>query len=236
MLKFFRKIRLKLIDEGNLKRYLIYAIGEIALIVIGILIALQINNWNNWKKERIKEREILIDLVENLEINVKTIESDIELLRLFDRSSEIVLSSIYNSRPYVDTLARHFDMARVPKVELFLSQTGYEGYKDIGLHILTNKDLKGEVLTLFETTYPYILSDYKLVNAEYPDFENHVVQNFIYADDKLEPVDYPKLLTDHYYISWIRAYKEGRKYLIKIERNLLTETQRVLQLIKDELK
>jgi len=45
MLKFFRKVRLKLIDEGNLKRYLNYSVGEILLVVLGILIALQINNW-----------------------------------------------------------------------------------------------------------------------------------------------------------------------------------------------
>lgn len=46
MLKFFRKIRQNLIDKGYVKRYLLYAIGEILLVVIGILIALQINNWN----------------------------------------------------------------------------------------------------------------------------------------------------------------------------------------------
>ncbi len=46
MLKFFRRVRRKLLDEGNLKRYLVYAFGEILLVVVGILIALQVNNWN----------------------------------------------------------------------------------------------------------------------------------------------------------------------------------------------
>lgn len=236
MIKFFRRIRRKLIDEGNLKRYLVYAIGEILLVVIGILIALQINNWNEWKKERVKEHEILIDLAENLEINIETLEKDINYLHVLDRSSETVLTSIYQKLPYVDTLAYHFNNARVPKQELFLSQTGYEEYKNIGLQILTNKLLKDELLKLFETTYPFILSDYKLVNGYYAPFDNHVVQNFIYTDDILEPIDYSKILTDHFYISWIRAYKEGRKYLIKIEDDLLNETQRVLDLIKEELK
>jgi len=52
MLKFFRKIRQKLLVEGNLKRYLIYGIGEILLVVIGILIALQINNWNQTNSDQ----------------------------------------------------------------------------------------------------------------------------------------------------------------------------------------
>jgi len=50
MIKFFRKIRQKLLTENKFSKYLIYAIGEIILVVIGILIALQINNWNENKK------------------------------------------------------------------------------------------------------------------------------------------------------------------------------------------
>jgi hypothetical protein len=75
-----------------------------------------------------------------------------------------------------------------------------------------------------------------MVNELYLDFDNHVVQNFIYADHKLEPVNYQNLLTDHFYTSWIRAYKEGRKDLVQSESELLRETQRVLQIIMDELK
>lgn len=46
MIKIFRKIRLQLLSDGNTGKYLKYAIGEIVLVVIGILIALSINNWN----------------------------------------------------------------------------------------------------------------------------------------------------------------------------------------------
>jgi|TARA_R110000737_G_C14509985_1_gene473452 hypothetical protein len=46
MIKFFRKIRQNLVSKGNTGKYLKYAIGEIILVVIGILIALSINNWN----------------------------------------------------------------------------------------------------------------------------------------------------------------------------------------------
>lgn len=49
MIKFFRKIRQKLLTENKFSKYLIYAIGEIILVVIGILIALQLNNWNTDK-------------------------------------------------------------------------------------------------------------------------------------------------------------------------------------------
>ena len=50
MLKFFRRIRRKLLNEGSLRKYLVYAIGEILLVMVGILLALQVNNWNEGRK------------------------------------------------------------------------------------------------------------------------------------------------------------------------------------------
>ena len=54
MLKFFHQIRKRLLSENRFSKYLFYAVGEILLVVIGILIALQINNWNNNKKNEQK--------------------------------------------------------------------------------------------------------------------------------------------------------------------------------------
>jgi hypothetical protein len=76
MLKFFRKIRRKLIDEANLKRYLIYAVGEILLVVLGILIALNINNWNENQKSRKQELNYVI------EINNEFKDNKSELIKL----------------------------------------------------------------------------------------------------------------------------------------------------------
>ena len=58
MIKFFRKIRQKLLSENKFSKYLIYAVGEIVLVVIGILIALQINNWNEIRQIKKVEKEI----------------------------------------------------------------------------------------------------------------------------------------------------------------------------------
>ncbi|MAD97146.1 MAG: hypothetical protein CMB99_07470 [Flavobacteriaceae bacterium] len=62
MIKFFRKIRKKLLTENKLSRYLLYASGEIILVVIGILFALQINNWNEEHKNAKKELYTLKEL------------------------------------------------------------------------------------------------------------------------------------------------------------------------------
>jgi hypothetical protein len=59
-----------------------------------------------------------------------------------------------------------------------------------------------------------------------PDFDNHIVQNFIYTNKTLKPIDYEKLFTDLYYISWTRDYKEGRKEVINMESELIKEIEK----------
>ncbi|MDT0622020.1 DUF6090 family protein [Croceitalea vernalis] len=75
MIKFFRKIRQNLLSEGKTGKYLKYAIGEIILVVIGILIALQINNWNENKKEDKAEIALIEQLINDLEKDAESLET-----------------------------------------------------------------------------------------------------------------------------------------------------------------
>ncbi|TBW28304.1 DUF6090 family protein [Gramella sp. KN1008] len=75
MIKFFRNIRHKLLRENRFTRYLIYAVGEIILVVIGILIALQINNWNEARKESMREKKLLSNLNEEFRDNLQDLDS-----------------------------------------------------------------------------------------------------------------------------------------------------------------
>lgn len=69
MIKFFRKIRQNLLRERKLGNYLLYALGEIILVVIGILIALQINNWNEHQKQNRLEQEYYCRLAEDVQLD-----------------------------------------------------------------------------------------------------------------------------------------------------------------------
>ncbi|RIA09177.1 hypothetical protein OE09_1006 [Flavobacteriaceae bacterium MAR_2010_72] len=91
MIKLFRKIRQRLLTENNFSKYLLYAIGEIVLVVIGILIALQINNWNENQKILNQEITYLNNLRDDLEaqINMLDVYIDYENI-IIDHSNDIV--------------------------------------------------------------------------------------------------------------------------------------------------
>ena len=74
MIKFFRKIRYDLIEKNKTGKYLKYAIGEIVLVVIGILIALSINNWNENRLKSNKEKIVLSNI--HKEFNENKVQLD----------------------------------------------------------------------------------------------------------------------------------------------------------------
>lgn len=94
MIKFFRHIRQSLINENRTKKYLLYAIGEIVLVVIGILIALQINNWNENRKDRYKELKVLQQLKEDYTSNLVQLDEKISIRKRTITSSKWLLSYI----------------------------------------------------------------------------------------------------------------------------------------------
>ena len=78
MIKFFRKIRQNLLMENKTGRYFKYAIGEIILVVIGILIALSINNWNEESKDRDKLLNIYSLIYNDIEDDIKELQKNVE--------------------------------------------------------------------------------------------------------------------------------------------------------------
>ena len=94
MIKFFRKIRQNLLSEGKTQRYIKYALGEIVLVVIGILIALQINNWNQGRLALDRERVTLSNLNSEFRDNLEDLDSiNNILLRAID-ANELIFNMI----------------------------------------------------------------------------------------------------------------------------------------------
>ena len=78
MIKFFRKIRYDLMGKNKTGKYLKYAIGEVFLVMIGILLALQVNNWNENRKLESKTQDYYIQLLEDLKNDIEFVENTIK--------------------------------------------------------------------------------------------------------------------------------------------------------------
>ena len=173
MLKFFRRIRLKLLDKGNLKRYLIYAFGEILLVVIGILIALQVNNLNENRKIRVNEGRLLNDLIIEIEDDFKSINYNIARHSEAMNSCKVLLDIFNKNIDYNDSLSFH--LAAVHYYTVFISNMGaYESLKSKGFETISNKELRFEIINLYEKWYPILRNNDNILSEDI----FHIKRNF----------------------------------------------------------
>jgi len=93
MFRFFRKVRQRFIANKNVRRYLLYAFGEILLVVVGIVIALQIDNWNEWRQEREDEQVVLQQLRDDYRANLKQLEQKIRMREAIIASAHKMLQA-----------------------------------------------------------------------------------------------------------------------------------------------
>lgn len=245
MIKFLKRIRYNLMDKNETGKYLKYALGEIVLVVIGILIALQINNWNEFKKERKQERKVLIELLTSLEHNYDRMISDSINRSNWNTSSDIVINSLEKGTAYSDTMNKHFQDARKPGTNLSLSYAGYEGLKNVGYNIITSDTLRKNIIELFELTHKTLLEEMEYFESFQPDRQAHIDRLFSYEHDKFNPNkpfnvpiypnNYIALVQDPIYLPMIKSVTVQRNVIAVLLYNNLKETQRVISMIKNEL-
>ena len=153
MIKFFRKIRQKLLSENKFSKYLIYAVGEILLVVIGILIALQINNRNEFKKDRAFETKML------KEIRKEIIKDTI----YFNKISKRAETSMNGGEKLLELMDKKItDLDSVSQAIYDMSQGfayiyhkgAYETFKSVGLDKISNDSLRFMLTDLYDFSLP----------------------------------------------------------------------------------
>jgi len=156
MIKFLRNIRHQLINEGKTSKYLKYAVGEIVLVVIGILIALQINNWNNARLNKIAELNFYLNFKEQMIEDIHEIEGNIEYnnnyINQFKHAVQIIEK---NDRSKLDSLTQ-ISMNLTKYSDVNRQVNIYESLVNSGeIKLLKNTFIKEEIRKL-EELYIYI--------------------------------------------------------------------------------
>jgi len=246
MINFFRKIRKQLADDNKPLKYLRYAIGEIFLVVIGILIALQINNWNQNRIENQVEKRLLKELHENLEYNEQTLKSDIAEEYKSMHSVKQVLEILENRLPYHDSMDYHFGRSQYSP-DIVLSTTAFSSIQSRGFDIISSDSLRNSIITLFDNDYKYLIAQtVRLEDQFWPSsvlplyhkyFRLNSMEGTPYNDGlDSAPVDYEALLNDQQYHNMIK-HRGGFRYQgAALKEDALGKTVKLKNQIKEYLE
>ena len=151
MIKFFRKIRKNLVAENRFSKYLLYAIGEIILVVIGILIALQINNWNEDKNARKIEVKLLEELKEDLIKTKEDLVTDInKTVNLAKMTDSIYLLIHDTSAPKQDFKLQIPASYLTETPLLYAKLSAYKSIEANGINIISNDAIRSKITELYE--------------------------------------------------------------------------------------
>ncbi len=144
MINFFRKTRKKLADDNKPIKYMRYAIGEIILVVIGILIALQINNWNENRKDGIRLKNHYFELLNELKNDKDNLQKIIKNVREYNNQT-LEISEFINASPQkTDTLRIVEDLLDIEAYSFFsVSKSAYTTLLSSGdIQLIENTALK----------------------------------------------------------------------------------------------
>lgn len=186
MIKFFRKIRQQLLSQSKFSKYMIYAIGEIILVVIGILIALKVNNWNERQNNLKYEQSILIELKKELENNLKQLEEK-RFMRedLVMGSTQWIINLMENEDLIVDLDTIHHHLSRtliVPSYDPMISITT-ELINSGNLRLIQNTELRRRLTVWPSLTNDFVRDESAFVTFMYENYMIFLIQNY-----KLRPL------------------------------------------------
>jgi hypothetical protein len=167
-MKVFRNIRQKLAAENKVMAYLRYAIGEILLVVIGILIALQVNNWNEGRKQNIAETEFLEGVKKDLtqdklyiELVLKEMEPRIDA---FEPLNNMELSKTHNKNiNSVDSLL-HIYFSPGERTFYPVSGSYQSAVSGNELNNYKDKEIIGSIIKLYNSTYSRLIDNGKMLD------------------------------------------------------------------------
>ncbi len=238
MTKIFRNVRQTFLAEGKTINYFKYAIGEILLVMFGILLALEVSNWSDERKEEKLELALLAELVENLNDDMKDLEENARIQQEAILGANIVLIHFENNIPYPDSLKKHFSLIGIVPVVLF-NKTAYSILLQKGMRIVKNDSLRRAISTKYESHYKFLerFNENQFEGV----FQHHREINLTYFRKfmpfkYLEPVHYEQLRKDDLYINYLYNTIGWLETSIRLYDEILRANRKLIKAIERELK
>jgi len=213
MIKLFRNLRQNLLQEGKITKYLKYAIGEIFLVVIGILIALQINNWNESRKHKIAESEFLAGIKSDLNDDKTFIEFVLNIIK-----PKIEVYNQLNKDVQLDYMDHKMEIDSLLGTYLFVGQrtfypiTGSFQSSVAGNEINTYKNtlLIRSIIKLYNSTYTRIIENGQILDERWAQIsQKYSHERRIGRFDQLNDPAFSLILDDiHFHFIQLKFYHD----------------------------
>ena len=226
-------------DDNKPLKYIRYAIGEIVLVVIGILIALSINNWNEERKLKSKEIKSLTELQKDLNQNLNDIGINIIALQNCKKSNEAIIYHIENNLAYNDSLDYHFSML-YPFITFTINQTTYETLKEGGIDLISNDSLRNSISNLYSDRFKayQTFENTYLVNHYLDYIKPMFISEFVTYEfgSSAHPKNYDQFILNSEYRQVLNFTTDICNNFIRMQSNLKTEVEKIIDMVDKEVK
>ncbi|WP_127844944.1 DUF6090 family protein [Psychroflexus aestuariivivens] len=242
MAKLLQRKRRILIKNKNTKDYLLYAIGEIVLVVIGILIAVQLNNWNEQRKLQAKEITMLKDLQTSLTAAVEQLDMNANGFEYSADNLYFIKSHLQEQKPINDSVKTAL-MSLVSFPSPKFDYSAYESLKTKGIDLISNKDLRFDIVNAYEVDFYYLIKDLdsnlSRINTDYfPLATKHIRFDFNkdLLNPKANPIDYKALLQNDEFINMVSLLAGFRQIGAASSEQIKTEIEALIERIEEEIQ
>ena len=229
MIPFFRKIRWRLAANNQFFKYSRYAIGEIVLVVVGILIALYINNWNEERKDIINKKLFKQALIEDLQKDTAHINRNIKNAELTIKVFGDRAIKLDNPNVTLDTIIKLYTLTSIPHMGIMPpNKTTFESLMSTGNIKVFNEDEIHELLNFYDN----IRLGYALIQYRY-DYSHEKKQElddkfgFLWKNKKNRPV-YKILRAEMNEGEFIRMYDLALNRYVQASRFSKTNAEQLL--------
>jgi hypothetical protein len=233
--------------KSGIKNYLPHALGEILLIVIGILIAQSVSNWNAERIEKIAELNILRDLREEFINDSLSLETQIEGLTQNVKNISLILAVIEQNKEYSDTLETYFSSIVTPFI-WDESKSSYQTLLAKGVDQISNEKIRKQIINLHNNLYQSLKFSGKGIYVSYAQLNEYCSKHFdLVAGEMIDkdgrmvsarmiPRNFTDLRKDKLFFTLIRSVVEQKKVLLALLKYAKSSVNNMTKNLEAEIK
>ncbi len=246
MITLLRRMRRNLIHSNNTRKYILYALGEIALVVIGILLALQINNWNEDRKNRNLERSTLVEIRSSINEEIDLFKKEIQYQKSLGDVSIFLLDHIKSGQAYEPKLDTLWEKTARFYWPVF-NRVAFDLLESRGIDLIRNDHLRNEIVQLFNAHQEDLHNSIRIaqkfsdryIEDLFDRFSNPITADFgnefSYKQEVLTPINYNELIQDSVFINKLGHSIKVRYRMSQLVGDYIEKAEEVMEIIDAEL-